>query len=157
MTTPPLEFFTDRLDYDPDTGIFRWKIDVPARVRAGDIAGTINDQGYRLIKVAQRRYKASRIAWLLMRGVWPVKMLDHINRVRDDDRWVNLREVTPVENNMNRKLVPKHGALNVHPHAQSGRWRVRFAYDGKLIARMFATQEAAAAFAETLPNRSWGL
>ena len=146
------------LDYDPDTGIFTWKIDIPSRVRAGDRAGTLTtgpDKGYRYIKINQRRYKASHLAWFLMTGAWPTKLIDHWNRIRDDDRWLNLREVTPVESNMNRDLPPRTGALNVHSHKQSGRWRVRFQCGGKHIAKMFATREAAVVFAETLPNREW--
>lgn len=47
-------------------------------------------------------YKASRLAWLYMTGEWPKYEMDHINHVKDDNRWVNLRDVTPAENCANR-------------------------------------------------------
>lgn len=36
-----------------------------------------------------------------MTGKFPEKQVDHINRLRDDNRWNNLREVTALENSHN--------------------------------------------------------
>ena len=33
------------LDYDPETGVFRWRVARHGRVKAGDLAGTYDD-GY---------------------------------------------------------------------------------------------------------------
>jgi hypothetical protein len=37
-----------------------------------------------------------------MTGEWPIDQVDHINRIRDDDRWINLREATPQQNRNNK-------------------------------------------------------
>lgn len=95
MLTPTL--LKAALDYDPSTGIFRWKTDRRAPIRAGDIAGTYNAKGYRQITLG-RTYGAHRLAWLYMTGAWPVEQIDHKNGIRDDNRWCNLREATNAEN-----------------------------------------------------------
>lgn len=82
------------LDYDPRTGIFTWH-------RTGQRAGSYKD-GYRRIKVLGKRYRAGRLAWFYCFGEWPAQQIDHIDRVKDNDRLSNLREATPVENCANK-------------------------------------------------------
>ena len=52
------------LDYDPDTGVFTW-LEKRGRVRAGDVAGTLTDDGV-YIRVDGRRYSANQLAHLWM-------------------------------------------------------------------------------------------
>lgn len=92
------ELDPDRLSYDPETGEFRW-LDGNRR---GEIAGSINKDGYREIRVPPHRHVLlHHIAWFKMTGQWPTHIVDHSNRVRDDNRWVNLRSLTQVENLQN--------------------------------------------------------
>ena len=84
------------LDYDPDTGLFRWKIKPRSQTDLGDIAGTLC-QGYIRITINKKNYYAHRLAWLYMTGQWPVNTVDHINRIRNDNRISNLREATDQE------------------------------------------------------------
>lgn len=84
-----------------------------AKKHAGKPAGKLGVNGYvtvglridgRAISMA-----AHRIVWALHHGCWPEKHLDHINRVRHDNRIENLREVTVAENNRNcatRRIFP---------------------------------------------------
>jgi hypothetical protein len=58
--------------------------------------------GYRVICINGRRFKAARLAVLVMTGRWPRHQVDHKNRNRSDDRWSNLREATPSENQGNK-------------------------------------------------------
>jgi hypothetical protein len=48
-------------------------------------------------------YYAHRLAWLWWFGEWPEGGLDHINRIRNDNRIDNLREATRSENQRNRR------------------------------------------------------
>jgi len=91
-----------RLDYDPETGEFIWKARVGDKQWsakfAGEVAGTIANTGYRRIMLDGEGYGAARLAWLYVHGEWPKNEIDHINRVKDDNRLVNLREATRTEN-----------------------------------------------------------
>jgi hypothetical protein len=88
-----------RLRYDPETGEF-------SRPDGGSV-GCLNPEGYVAIRVARKQYRAHRLAWLYVTGSWPKNEIDHINRVRHDNRIANLRDVTRLENNDNRIAPPK--------------------------------------------------
>ena len=89
------------LYYNLDTGIFTNRID-RSNVKVGDIAGYINSKGYRCIRVDCKIYRASRLAWLYMKGYFPEHEVDHEDRVRHNDRWKNLRHLTHSCNLKNR-------------------------------------------------------
>ncbi|WP_439374943.1 HNH endonuclease [Bradyrhizobium sp. DASA03120] len=80
------------LDYDPATGIFRWKANTnPRHPKKGEIAGNINSVGHRRICIDGRFYQASRLCWLYMTGCWPTGYrVRRINGIVDDNRWANL-------------------------------------------------------------------
>lgn len=89
------------LSYDPETGVFTRIKRTSRTVQVGDVAGCKHPQGYIVIKLEGRAHKAHRLAWLYMAGEWPADQIDHINRVRDDNRWVNLREASNADNQQN--------------------------------------------------------
>jgi hypothetical protein len=88
------------LAYDPETGVFRWKVQ-RGRVRAGSIGGTLIKSGCHMIAIDWRTYPAHRLAWLCVHGCWPVDQIDHVNGIRTDNRIANLREAIRNENNEN--------------------------------------------------------
>lgn len=91
------------LHYDPETGLFTRLVRTSIRINVGDQAGYLSD-GYRIISIDYKRFTAGRLAWLYMTGEWPTLFVDHINGVRDDNRWRNLREV---DNAMNMQNMPR--------------------------------------------------
>jgi hypothetical protein len=97
------------LDYDPETGIFRWRPRTNCRREwntryAGTIAGTQTKHlGYIQIAVYGRLYLAQRLAWLWMTGSWSTsEEIDHWDTNTSNNRWGNLREATSSQNKMNR-------------------------------------------------------
>lgn len=80
--------------YDPVSGEMRWKVRRGTKMRAGSLAGTIGHWGYRILSLNGKKYRAGRIAWLIMTGEHPEDEVDHENTKRDDDRWINLRPAT---------------------------------------------------------------
>lgn len=128
------------LSYDPETGAFRWKVlrnGFAGGVRPGDIAGTDNGQGYVQINVAQRIWRAHRLAWLFMTGDVPPKgfEIDHINGERSDNRWSNLRQVSRRQNNYNLGISKRNisGTKGVSWIARNNKWLARLKVDGRII------------------------
>jgi hypothetical protein len=89
------------LDYNPETGIFTWKISQSGPRKQGQIAGTKNKDGYIVIR-HKKLYYAHRLAWLYMYNIFPDSIIDHINRDKSDNRIVNLRSVSQSDNVYNR-------------------------------------------------------
>jgi len=128
----------NRLDYDPETGIFRWKVRVMCFGGGrfhGDEAGTLKD-GYKIIILFGRQYRAHHLAWLLMTGEWPPSDMDvdHKNRIRNDNRWTNLRIASRAQNNLNTRTFRKSrsGHRGVHKNRANG-WFARISVEKRVI------------------------
>lgn len=115
------------LRYDPDTGSWTWLVSPSRNIKVGDLAGTTKQDGYRQLRVGGEGYLSARLAVLYMTGQYPVKQVDHANQIRWDDRWANLREATPSDNNSNRRLQGNNtsGYRGVSWDGISGKWDVR--------------------------------
>jgi len=91
--------------YDPLTGIFRWRV-TRGCAKAGAVAGGPEKKGYLRISIDGRRFKAHRLAWLYVKGCWPVDQIDHENGRNADNRFDNLREANNPLNSANA-AIPK--------------------------------------------------
>lgn len=91
------------LKYEPLTGKLIWKTNIHSKsVVPNTEAGCVAKSGYRVITLFGLSYPAHHVAWFLHHKVWAEGQLDHQNQQRDDNRLVNLREVTKAENAQNR-------------------------------------------------------
>lgn len=95
------------LNYDPTTGLFTWKVSNSKRVKIGAVAGCLKIHGYIAIQINNKRYYAHRLAWLYMTGNFPEYEIDHINTIRNDNKWLNLRKATNNQNAHNSSK-PSH-------------------------------------------------
>ena len=122
------------LHYDPDTGIFTNLVTRNGRALIGDQAGYLRPTGYVIITLNYKRYRAHRLAWLYMYGVWPKDQLDHINRVSHDNRIANLREVSNSENQQNSGIQTNntsgHKGVSWNKGRSASRWTRRAARSG---------------------------
>jgi hypothetical protein len=92
-----LDLLKSILVYDPLTGIF---VD-----KNGFKVGSINQAGYVIIIINSIKYSAHILAWFYMTGQLPKNEIDHKNRVSNDNRFNNLREIsTKVEQRGNQAL-----------------------------------------------------
>jgi len=94
------ERLKELLQYDPETGIFT-NLTQRGKVKKGAIAGSKYSNGYIYIGINRKRYRAHRLAWLYVYGEFPANQIDHINEIKDDNRIVNLRVATNLENQHN--------------------------------------------------------
>jgi hypothetical protein len=146
--TISLDRVKELIQYDPLTGIF-----TAASTRSGTPVGKIlghqNSHGrYWTINLDGRKYKAHRLAWLLMTGEWPPHEMDHINQNKIDNRWANLRLATRQQNMRNISAGNRNtsGVRGVCWHAGGQKWmaRIKVNYRGVYLG-LFDTIELAAA------------
>lgn len=121
------------LSYNPETGLFTRLASNNSRLKVGDIAGSIHVSGYVEIKINGRIYKAHRLAFLYMTGSWPLDMTDHIDGIRHNNKWLNLREANRSENNRNAKIRSdnKTGYKGVFFEKGARKWRSMCWANGK--------------------------
>ena len=126
------EELKELLDYNSETGVFTWKVSPARQVFSGDIAGTKRKDGYIQIKVKNELILSHRLAWIYMYGYLP-KYIDHINGQRDDNRIINIREVSNQQNSLNSKISKNNtsGIKGVYWDKSRNKWTVRLSIDGK--------------------------
>jgi len=124
MKTLTFDRLREVLSYDVGTGVFTWRV---KHAHARAIAGAKDYYGYCVIRIDGKLYKAHRLAWLYTHGEWPVKPLDHINQIKDDNRISNLREATQSENMHNIRLRSnnKSGVSGVVWRSDRNKWNAR--------------------------------
>lgn len=149
MTALTADRLREVLTYDPETGVFRWKVRTSIRVTVGEVAGYLRD-GYRFITIDGRKYRAHRLAWLYMYGVWPAE-LDHVNGDRADNRISNLREATRTQNNANTPIRKNNtsGVKGVCWDKRKRKWMAQIRVRGvqRFLGYYETTEEAGEAYA----------
>lgn len=88
-------------------------------------------KGYLYAFVDGKRYYLHRLAFLYMTGSMPGKgvQIDHIDRVRSNNRWMNLRLSAQSENNSNTEPRTRSGFKGVDQ--RGNRWRASVTKDHK--------------------------
>lgn len=131
------------LDYYPSSGNFHWKVQRGATA-PGDLAGTLTTDGYVRVNLDSRAYKAHRLAWLYVHGVWPTPGIDHRNGIRHDNRIKNLREATPAQNSQNLSRTSLNTSGLVGVVRKRDKWQSQIAVGGAYhYLGCFATPERA--------------
>lgn len=138
-----VERLRELLDYDPETGVFRWKERPEHCSRdkswntkwCGQVAGTLSKaNGYIIISIGKRNFYSHRLAWLFVHGEWP-RLLDHRNRIKSDNRLKNLREATVSQNAQNTPLKSNNtsGYRGVSFFKKNSTWAAQVNSFGKHI------------------------
>lgn len=152
------------LDYDPETGAFTWLYRPDGRRKwntryAGKPAGGVRPCGYVAIRFLEHSWYAHRIAWLWMTGEFPKGEVDHKNRIKSDNRWSNLREAAPSQNQCNKHLpLSKSGFRGVAYHSPTNKWNARIKVNGraKSLGYFYSPEEAAAAYDKAVDVHHFG-
>lgn len=106
-----------------------------------------DDDGYRIGSIFNLTRKAHRVAWALQTGEWPAAKIDHRNGTRNDNRWLNLRPASEIENRRN-SIAEKDAASQfkgVTWHKRDRVWFARIYADGRRIQLGTFADEVAAA------------
>jgi hypothetical protein len=101
-----VERIREVLDYDPETGVFRWRSRITPNchnVVVGAPAGTLDKNGYVVLQILRKKYFAHHMAWAIHYGEF-ANYVEHKNRDRRDNRIENLRLSTHQQNTFNRGI-----------------------------------------------------
>lgn len=122
----------NRVTYDPDSGNFVWRTS-SGTVKAGYRSKSLDTSGYFQIQILGKRYLHHRLAFLYMTGQFPLEEVDHINGIRTDNRWLNLRLVSRLENRKNVRMLDSNtsGHVGVRWLEDRGKWRAYIKSDRK--------------------------
>lgn len=142
------EYLKECLNYDLETGVFTWKTR-PRHHFKTDKAMKMwhsrdyvkspgclkEDSGYVVIGLNYHIFRAHRLAWLYMTGTFPQHQIDHINHIRSDNRWENLRLADNAENhkNMSMNRDNRSGINGVSLHKQTGKWEAYISFNNQRI------------------------
>lgn len=132
------------LDYDPETGEFRWRARTPemfvakgqlsqetlCRMWNAKYAGQLTGEstyypGYHRLGILGRIYLAHRVAWLISFGEWPKEDIDHVDGNRARNVLSNLREASRAQNlqNISAKSWREGKLVGASQIRKNGRWR----------------------------------
>lgn len=121
------------LHYDPDTGIFTRLVSVSNNAQQSSVAGNKNPRGYRRIRIEGKEYLEHRLVWLYVHGYMPPHEIDHINRVRNDNRLSNLRLATRKINCTNTGMMSNNssGVKGVTGSKSRKKWQAQIGANTK--------------------------
>jgi hypothetical protein len=116
------------LVYYPDTGDLFVKSTKGCRL----VGSRAKKRRYLFVKINGKTYTAHKLIWLLMTGKnIPIGLeIDHVNNVKDDNRWANLRLATRQQNiaNVGSRRDGLKGAYRNHY-----RWAAKIGVNGRFI------------------------
>ena len=125
------------LIYNKLTGHFYWLYDNKRNgIKASTKAGTINSDGYIMITIDCKLYYAHRLAWLYTYGYFPEHQIDHINKIKHDNKIENLRESNHSCNARNTKtyITNTSGVKGVVFDKRNQKWKAQIVVNYKAIS-----------------------
>lgn len=159
---------TDRIKmlitYQPETGEVRWNPREASTffgseferqkhanrwnaIYAGKPAGGSRSDRYHLMTIDGVHHLTHRVIWKYMTGEDPIH-IDHIDGVKGNNVFANLRNVTHAVNMKNKSLYANSstGVTGVEYHKRDKVWRAKIVFEGKQIQLgSFKTKEEAVA------------
>jgi hypothetical protein len=131
------EFYDTAKEYlscDFERGLItRIKGDKCPKNKIGDVVGGINiSNGYISFSFQDKKFKAHRFIFYCFHG-YLTEQIDHENQIRDDNRILNLRGATLVENRQNRSINKnnKCGHQGVYLRKDINKWVASININGK--------------------------
>jgi hypothetical protein len=120
------------VNYDPETGVMIW-VNTGRRISNKDKDGYLTTS----LRINGKRiyYRVHRLAWLYVYGEFPKGPLDHINRIKIDNRICNLRIADDSLNSHNIEMwnTNKSGIKGVSWYKRTKKWQAILYWRGKSI------------------------
>jgi hypothetical protein len=161
-----VEYLKTRITYCPETGDITHLPKSNSKGNdswnsrfANKSAGRTRTDGYHLVSIDGIHYLAHVLAYAWMTGALPTGEIDHINMVKNDNRWANLRTATHSENMCNKPLYCNNtsGFKGVNFDKRTSKWWVSIkANKITYYLGVFATIEEAAVVRQKAAERLHG-
>ena len=148
------ERLKELLHYDPETGVFTWRVDRGGQ-RIGEAAGHTDKRGYVSIRLDYAMYRSHQLAWLYVHGEFPNTQIDHKDLNKGNNAIRNLC-TTNKQNHENLPLYSNNrsGFRGVHWFGPTGKWGARITHNYKGIhLGYFTTPEEASEAYEAMANK----
>jgi hypothetical protein len=132
----PVDYLKERITYDPESGRLYWSGSLLNKAYlVGLEAGTLRPNGHRQVSVGGTLILSHRVAWALHSGEWPTDTLDHINGDRADNRIINLRQASMLDQVRNRAQQRKsrNPYLGVRWRADFRKWAVEIGMSNRTL------------------------
>lgn len=151
------EYAREAMGYDHETGILTWKHRPANHFPSNGIFKSWNTKykglevgkpgidGYLRMAFQGKSYLVHRMIWFIEKGIWPEKLLDHINQNKTDNKLTNLREADKCENGQNAKKrsTNKSGLKGVYWNTERKGWNACVTVKGKRHTKIFSKKEDA--------------
>lgn len=128
------ELAREYLRYEPETGHLYWIKKSSDKTVVGKRAGWQRSKnGYRQVGLMGQIIYEHRLIWMMVNGKLPDSQVDHVNGVKDDNRYENLRHADSSQNvaNIGAKRDNTSGAKNVHWCNRTSKWIAKVKLYGK--------------------------
>ena len=110
------------------------------KIGEGYRAGATDSIGYRVVSIYGKSYKEHRLVWIYHNGdISEGMQIDHINRIRNDNRIENLRLVTSSSNGLNTNARNYTYRIN----NKNNPYEARYEHMGKTYSKSFSSKEQA--------------
>lgn len=147
LKIPSQDYLKELLEYDPDTGLFLWRMKTKKHIscprilkvinsrNGGKAAGKVCHDGYLRIGISGKKYMAHRLAWVYMHGDCEIDQIDHVNGNRSDNRIQNLRSIQAGENKRNMGISRRNtsGVVGVSWNKSLKKWSANIYHLGKNV------------------------
>lgn len=131
--------------YCPSSGDF-YHTKNHGRVTKGDKVTSLDSHGYVRVSRNGKRYLGHRVAFLFMTDKWPAEDVDHINKVRTDNSWENLRSCSR-SNNLANQSKTRGTSQYKGVTFYNGKWIAQIGGAGRrYLGRFLCEKEAALAY-----------
>jgi hypothetical protein len=136
LPMPPYDKLSERLKYDPETGIGTWIVSPGNQVKNQTVAGCYNNWGYLIIRYNYKIYGGHRLFWYLQTKEDPGHFtIDHIDQNKKNNKFCNLRLATPTQQKQNVLITKNNttGVRGIRWKESMQRYEARIVFNGKRI------------------------
>ena len=147
------EYLKECFDYNINTGVCLWKrrplyhfASESSRFtfigkNTGNPITCIHNRGYLFVRLNGKGYLLHRLIFILMGHALAGFQVDHINGIKTDNRWINLRLVSQHDNLRNKKLRESNktgvSGVSFYENLKSKPFRVTYYEDNNKRATEF--------------------